>query len=135
MKRAERAQRIHQILDDLYPTQPIPLTHSDPYTLLIAVLLSAQTTDARVNIVTPALFDRARTPAEMVTLTVDEIRAFIRSVGLAPAKARNIHRLSELLLERQCASWAWRQRTPGLQEEQAEPKTAMHRRVRARQPR
>ncbi len=100
MKRAERAQRIHQILDDLYPTQPIPLTHADPYTLLIAVLLSAQTTDARVNMVTPALFDRAPTPAQMVTLSVDEIRAFIRSVGLAPAKARNIHRLSELLLER-----------------------------------
>ena len=100
MKRSEKATKIGAQLDRLYPQPPIPLRHVDPYTLLVAVLLSAQTTDARVNLVTPALFERAPTPAEMVKLSVAEILQVIRTCGLAPAKAANIHRLSELLLER-----------------------------------
>ncbi|MCA9691983.1 MAG: endonuclease III [Myxococcales bacterium] len=100
MRRADKARRIHGILDQLYPTQPIPLSHEDPFTLLVAVLLSAQTTDARVNLVTPALFQRAQTPQAMAAVEVDEIRDIIRSVGLAPAKARNIQALSRLLVER-----------------------------------
>jgi endonuclease-3 len=100
MKRAEKAEKILQVLDRLYPQPDIPLRHADPYTLLIAVVLSAQTTDARVNLVTPALFERAPTPAAMAALTVPEILGFIRTCGLAPAKAANIHRLSQQLLER-----------------------------------
>jgi len=100
MKRAEKAEKIHQILDRLYPKPDIPLGHVDPYTLLVAVVLSAQTTDARVNLVTPALFSRAATPAQMAALTVPEILEFIRSIGLAPGKAANVHRLSQLLVER-----------------------------------
>ncbi len=100
MKRADKAVRIHRILDDLYPTQPIPLDHRDPFTLLVAVLLSAQTTDARVNIVTPELFRRAPDPEGLAALSVPEIRDIIRSLGLAPAKAKNLHKLAHLLLER-----------------------------------
>jgi endonuclease-3 len=100
MKRSEKATKIGAQLDQLYPQPPIPLRHVDPYTLLVAVLLSAQTTDARVNLVTPALFERAPTPAAMVQVPVAEILQMIRTCGLAPAKAKNIHRLSELLLER-----------------------------------
>ena len=83
----------------LYPNPPVPLDHTDPYTLLIAVLLSAQCTDERVNQVTPALFDLANTPQQMVQLSVDQIKAIIRPCGLSPAKSKHIHRLSELLLE------------------------------------
>ncbi|MCH2110976.1 MAG: endonuclease III [Polyangiaceae bacterium] len=100
MKRQEKADRIAKMLQELYPEPPIPLDHRDPYTLLIAVLLSAQTTDARVNQVTPALFEAASRPEEMVKLKVEQILAFIRTCGLAPGKAKNIHRLSELLIER-----------------------------------
>ena len=99
MKRLEKAVKIHSILDELYADPPIPLDHKDPYTLLVSVLLSAQTTDKRVNIVTPELFRRAPTPRKMVKLEVDEILAIIRTCGLAPGKARNIHALSEILLE------------------------------------
>jgi endonuclease III len=99
LKRADRAARIGEILDGLYPTPPIPLTHRDPFTLLIAVLLSAQTTDAQVNKVTPALFARASNPAQMAKLTADEILACIRSCGLAPSKAKNIARLAGILVE------------------------------------
>jgi endonuclease-3 len=99
VKRAERAKRAGEILDRLYPAPPIPLQHRDPFTLLIAVLLSAQTTDAQVNKVTPALFARASTPEEMVKLSVDEIHAFIKSCGLAPSKAKNIKKLAETLLD------------------------------------
>ena len=99
MKRAERAKKIGEILDELYPQPPIPLAHEDPFTLLIAVLLSAQTTDARVNLVTPALFARASTPQEMARLDVDEIHQHIRTCGLAPSKAKNIRKLSETLIE------------------------------------
>lgn len=98
MKRAEKAERIQKILDKLYPAPPVPLDHDDPYTLLVAVLLSAQCTDERVNKVTPDLFARAATPQEMAGLTVDEIHHEIRSCGLAPSKARAIHGLSEILL-------------------------------------
>jgi endonuclease-3 len=100
MKRAEKAQRILETLDGLYPSPPIPLEHSDPFTLLIAVLLSAQCTDERVNLVTPALFALARTPAQMGRLRVAQIQREIRSCGLAPAKAKNIHALSRILEEK-----------------------------------
>lgn len=100
MSRSEKARRIRAILDDLYPDPPIPLQHEDPYTLLIAVLLSAQTTDQRVNMVTPDLFARARTPAAMMRLDEAEILHCIRSCGLAPSKARAIRALSEILVSR-----------------------------------
>lgn len=98
MKRAEKAKRIGAILDELYPQPPIPLRHRNPFTLLVAVLMSAQTTDAQVNKVTPALFARASTAEAMATLSVDEILSFIRSCGLAPSKAKNIKRLAEILV-------------------------------------
>ncbi|HVS31123.1 MAG TPA: endonuclease III [Thermoanaerobaculia bacterium] len=98
MKRAERAERIGRILDRIYPQPPIPLQHADPFTLLVSVVLSAQTTDAQVNKVTPALFRRAVTPAAMAALSEATILGLIRSCGLSPSKARNIRRLSEILL-------------------------------------
>lgn len=98
MKRAEKAKKIGEILDRLYPEPPIPLAHRDPFTLLVAVLLSAQTTDAQVNKVTPALFARASTPEEMAALTADEILACIRACGLAPTKAKNVRKLAETLV-------------------------------------
>ena len=100
MTKAEKAACIMETLDGLYPLPPIPLSHESPYELLVATLLSAQTTDVKVNQVTPALFARADTAAKMVRLEVDEILAHVRTVGLAPGKSKNIHRLSELLLER-----------------------------------
>ncbi|MEM1229464.1 MAG: endonuclease III [Pseudomonadota bacterium] len=99
MKRADKAPRIMEILDELYPETPVPLDHSDPFTLLIAVLLSAQTTDKKVNEVTPALFAAGPTPAAMSRLTVDQILGHIRVLGLAPSKAKNIARLSQMLVE------------------------------------
>ena len=98
MKRVEKAVRILEILDELYPEPPIPLDHEDPFTLLVAVVLSAQTTDDRVNLVTPGLFARARTPAAMAKLSVAQILAEIRSCGLAPGKAKNLKALSEKLV-------------------------------------
>jgi endonuclease-3 len=98
--RAERAAYIDRRLAELYPSTPIPLDHRDAYTLLIAVLLSAQCTDKRVNLTTPALFARAATPAEMVRLSVAEIDAIVRPCGLAPRKAEAIRALSQILLER-----------------------------------
>jgi endonuclease III len=98
MRRRERAAKIGETLDQLYPAPPIPLAHRDPFTLLVAVLLSAQTTDAQVNRVTPALFARAATPEQMAALPVEEIHSLIRSCGLAPSKAKNIRTLSETLL-------------------------------------
>jgi endonuclease III len=98
MKRAEKAKRIGEILDELYPVPPIPLLHHDPFTLLVAVLLSAQTTDARVNMVTPALFARASTPQKMAKLSVEEILDTIRTCGLAPTKAKNVKKLAETLV-------------------------------------
>ena len=95
----EKAGKIQSILDSLYPAPPIPLEHRDPFTLLIAVLLSAQTTDARVNLVTPALFAKADTPQKMARLSVDEIHDAIRTCGLAPSKAKNISALSKKIIE------------------------------------
>ncbi len=100
MKLADKAARIRETLEKLYPAPPIPLAHRDPFTLLVAVLLSAQTTDARVNLVTPALFARADTPETMSRVPVDEILALIRTCGLAPSKARNLSALSKLLVEK-----------------------------------
>ena len=99
MKRAEKAERILEILDDLYPTIPVPLDHSDPFTLLIAVLLSAQTTDVKVNEVTPALFRAGPTPQKMAKLSEETILGHIRTVGLAPTKARNVRKLAQILVE------------------------------------
>jgi endonuclease-3 len=90
VNRKEKAALIGEILDDLYPEIPIPLDHRDPYTLLVAVALSAQTTDKKVNQVTPALFDAAPTPEKMVELGPERILEYIREVGLAPSKARNL---------------------------------------------
>ncbi|WP_372652248.1 endonuclease III [Halobacteriovorax sp.] len=96
----ERAAYIDNRLEELFPETPVPLDHSNPFTLLIAVLLSAQCTDERVNKVTPALFEKATCPEDMVKLTVDEIQAIVRPCGLAPRKAKAIHRLSEILIEK-----------------------------------
>ncbi len=98
MTKAERADFVHRRLAELYPETPIPLVHSDPFTLLVAVLLSAQCTDERVNKVTPDLFRRAPTPQAMAELPVGEIQQLIRSCGLAPRKARAIAELSRRLL-------------------------------------
>jgi endonuclease-3 len=100
MTRADKAERIQKILAELYPLPPIPLHHEDPYTLLVAVLLSAQCTDVRVNQVAPRLFARARTPEAMARLSVRGIEAVIRPCGLGPAKARHIRALSRILVER-----------------------------------
>ncbi len=100
MKPAEKATRIGEQLDALYPELPIPLDHTDPFTLLIAVMLSAQTTDKKVNQVTPALFADGPTPAAMAKLPVEHILARIKEVGLAPTKAKNVKRTAELLVER-----------------------------------
>lgn len=100
MTRHEKARRIALLLDELFPTVDIPLAHRDPFTLLVAVVLSAQTTDKLVNEVTPALFARAATPQAMAALPVEEIRELIRRIGLTDGKARNLKRLSELLVER-----------------------------------
>tara|TARA_B100001996_G_scaffold1642_2_gene1522 strand:- start:1580 stop:2224 length:645 start_codon:yes stop_codon:yes gene_type:complete len=99
MKRSEKAEKIGQLLDELYPTTPIPLDHSDAYTLLVAVMLSAQTTDKKVNQVTPALFQQASTPNEMVKLEVEQIKNLIREIGLAPTKAKNLKRMAEQLID------------------------------------
>lgn len=99
MTRAEKARRIQEILDEIHPEISVPLRHEDAYTLLIAVLLSAQCTDARVNLVTPALFARARTPEQMAKLPVAQILRLIKSCGLAPSKAKNISALSRILVE------------------------------------
>ncbi|HEV8658447.1 MAG TPA: endonuclease III [Thermoanaerobaculia bacterium] len=99
MKKKERAKKIGEILDRLYAQPDIPLQHRDPFTLLIAVVLSAQTTDAMVNRVTPALFAKAKTPAQMAALPMQTILSLIRTCGLSQGKARSIKRLSEILLE------------------------------------
>lgn len=100
MKKKDKAEYIVTELERLYPTTPIPLDHKDPYSLLIAVLLSAQCTDERVNKVTPSLFKLADNPFDMVKLSVADIESIVRPCGLSPAKSKNIHRLSELLLEK-----------------------------------
>jgi endonuclease-3 len=100
VNRTEKARRIQAILGELFPAPSVPLAHADPFTLLVAVVLSAQCTDERVNRVTPRLFARARTPEQMARLTPREIRALIASCGLAPAKSKALHGLSKLLIER-----------------------------------
>jgi endonuclease-3 len=99
MLKAERVEYILQRLQALYPETPVPLDHTDPYTLLIAVLLSAQCTDERVNLVTPALFALADNPHDMASLDVEQIRLIIRPCGLSPQKSKAIKRLSEILLD------------------------------------
>ena len=100
MTLARKTRRIVAILDELYPEPPIPLDHRDPFTLLVAVMLSAQTTDKKVNQVTPALFSEAATPAQMAALPIDKILSLIRTIGLAPTKAKNLQALSGIIAER-----------------------------------
>jgi endonuclease-3 len=100
MTKKERATFVINTLKQLYPEIPIPLNHKDPYTLLIAVLLSAQCTDVRVNQITPILFDKADNPYDMVKLSVEEIKEIIRPCGLSPMKSKGIHGLSEILIEK-----------------------------------
>lgn len=100
MTKVERARWIHKELKRLYPNPTVPLDHKDPYTLLIAVLLSAQCTDKKVNQITPYLFAKADTPEKMIRLTVDEIRDIIRPCGLSPQKSKAIWNLSKILIEK-----------------------------------
>lgn len=100
MTKQEKVNFVIDTLKELYPQVPIPLDHKDPYTLLIAVLLSAQSTDVRVNQITPLLFEVADNPYDMVKLSVDEIRAIIKPVGLSPMKSKGIHGLSRILIEK-----------------------------------
>ena len=98
MIKKEKIYFIMEELDKLYPEIPVPLDHKDPFTLLIAVLLSAQSTDVRVNQITPILFKKANTPQQMIKLTVTEIRDIIKPVGLSPMKSKGIHGLSHILI-------------------------------------
>ncbi|CAM3370048.1 endonuclease III [Zobellia roscoffensis] len=100
MTKAEKVDFTIKTLKEIYPSIPVPLDHKDPYTLLIAVLMSAQSTDVRVNQITPLLFERADNPYDMVKLSVEEIRDIIRPVGLSPMKSKGIHGLSEILIEK-----------------------------------
>jgi len=100
MTKQEKVDFVINTLKELYPTIPIPLNHKDPYTLLIAVLLSAQSTDVRVNQITPLLFAKADNPYDMVKLSVEEIREIIRPVGLSPMKSKGIYGLSSIILEK-----------------------------------
>ena len=100
MTKQEKVKFVIDKLNELYPKVPIPLEHKDPYTLLIAVLLSAQSTDVRVNQITPILFEKADNPYDMVKLSVDEIREIIKPVGLSPMKSKGIYGLSKILIEK-----------------------------------
>tara|TARA_B100000941_G_C28406280_1_gene500923 strand:- start:25 stop:675 length:651 start_codon:yes stop_codon:yes gene_type:complete len=100
MTKKEKVVFVMEELDKLYPEIPIPLDHKDPYTLLIAVLLSAQSTDVRVNQITPILFQKADTPEAMIKLTEEEIRAIIKPVGLSPMKSKGIYGLSHILIDK-----------------------------------
>jgi len=99
MKRIEKAYKIGQMLDKFYPETPVPLDHRDPYTLLVAVMLSAQTTDKKVNEVTPDLFSHADTPEKMSSLSVEFIQKTIKEIGLAPTKAKNLKKMAGQLIE------------------------------------
>ena len=99
MNRAEKSGKIFKILEKLYPETPIPLEHKDPYTLLVAVMLSAQTTDKKVNQVTPALFKHANTPYKMANLKVNFIQKLIQEIGLAPTKAKNLKKMAQQLIK------------------------------------
>ncbi len=100
ISKKEKTLEIARILNELYPETPIPLEHKSPYTLLVAVLLSAQCTDARVNLITPILFGRADNPFDMVKLSIDEIKDIIRPCGLSPAKSKAIYNLSQILIDK-----------------------------------
>ncbi|MBD1261727.1 endonuclease III [Maribacter polysiphoniae] len=100
MTKKEKVDYVIRTLREFYPTIPVPLDHKDPYTLLIAVLLSAQSTDVRVNQITPLLFERADNPYDMVKMSVDEIREIIKPVGLSPMKSKGIHGLSQILIDK-----------------------------------
>lgn len=100
MTKQEKVDFVIRTLEEIYPEIPIPLDHKDPYTLLIAVLLSAQSTDVRVNQITPLLFEVADNPYDMVKLSVEEIREIIKPVGLSPMKSKGIHGLSEILIDK-----------------------------------
>lgn len=100
MTKTEKVQFVIDSLESLYPSPPIPLKHKDPYTLLIAVLLSAQSTDARVNLITPLLFERADNPFDMIKLSAEEIRSIIKPVGLSPMKSKGIYGLSHILIDK-----------------------------------
>ena len=100
MKKTEKVKFIINTLEDLYPKVEVPLNHKDPYTLLIAVLLSAQRTDAGVNKITPKLFSKADNPYDMIKMSIDEIREIIRPVGLSPMKSKGIYGLSKILIEK-----------------------------------
>ncbi len=100
MNKKEKVDFVMKTLEEFYPEIPIPLDHKDPYTLLIAVLMSAQSTDVRVNQITPLLFDRADNPYDMVRMSVDEIREIIKPVGLSPMKAKGIHGLSQIIIDK-----------------------------------
>lgn len=100
MTKQEKVQFVITTLKELYPEIPIPLDHKDPYTLLIAVLLSAQSTDVRVNKITPLLFERADNPYDMIKLSVEEIRDIIKPVGLSPMKSKGIYGLSHILIDK-----------------------------------
>lgn len=99
ISKQQKVQAIIDILDELYPEVPIPLDHKDPYTLLVAVLLSAQCTDERVNQITPKLFARADNPFDMVMLSIDEIKEIIKPCGLSPMKSKGIWHLSDMIIE------------------------------------
>ncbi|MCB1251117.1 MAG: endonuclease III, partial [Acidimicrobiales bacterium] len=117
MKRQDKADRIGEILDDLYPDPPVPLDHVDPYTLLVAVALSAQTTDKKVNEVTPALFAEAPTPEDMVAIGPDRILELIREIGLAPTKARNLWLAADQIVAsggEVIADWDFLESLPGV---------------------
>ncbi|HEX9828069.1 MAG TPA: endonuclease III [Flavobacteriaceae bacterium] len=100
MTKQQKVKFVIDTLNELYPTIPVPLEHKDTYTLLIAVLLSAQSTDVRVNQITPILFEKADNPHDMVKLTVEEIREIIKPVGLSPMKSKGIYGLSKILIEK-----------------------------------
>jgi len=100
MTKAESVAFTIKTLQELYPTIPVPLAHKDPYTLLVAVLMSAQSTDVRVNKITPLLFAKADNPYDMVKMSVEEIKDIIRPVGLSPMKSKGIHGLSQILIEK-----------------------------------
>lgn len=100
MTKQEKVEFVINTLNDLYPKIPIPLDHQDPYTLLIAVLLSAQSTDVRVNQITPLLFECANNPYDMIKLSVEEIREIIKPVGLSPMKSKGIYGLSKILIDK-----------------------------------
>ena len=97
MKKSEKVTRIQNLLEEYYPNPPVPLDHSDPYTLLVAVMLSAQTTDKKVNEVTPELFSLATTPKDMAKLSVATIKDKIKTIGLSNNKAKNLKKLSEII--------------------------------------